>query len=84
MTVKTYFTMNARIVAILRWSADPTMLYAAQRIEELEQMASVRGECLSIAMKMLRHYAELTVFNARETVGEIEARLAVLEQGTFP
>ena len=36
MTIKTYFTMNARIVAILRQDSDPMALYAAQRIEELE------------------------------------------------
>jgi len=37
MTIKTYPEMNARIVSILRiCGADPSLLYAAQRIEELE------------------------------------------------
>ena len=33
----TYPEMNAKIVGLLRVSDSPVMLYAAQRIEELEQ-----------------------------------------------
>lgn len=35
--MNTYPEMNAKIVGILRASGDPTCLYAAQRIEELEK-----------------------------------------------
>ena len=37
MTLETYRVMNAKIVEILRWDeSNPMLLYAAQRIEELE------------------------------------------------
>jgi len=37
MTIETYPEMNTKIVDILRWDEDaPMLLYAAQRIEELE------------------------------------------------
>lgn len=37
MTIETYPEMNTKIVEILRWATDdPALLYAAQRIEELE------------------------------------------------
>lgn len=39
MEIHTYPEMNAKIVGILRVSDSPVMLYAAQRIEELERFA---------------------------------------------
>ena len=87
MTVETYFTMNAQIVAILRQGSDPMALYAAQRIEELERIAGVRGECLEIAMKALRQYAA-TILGApsyaESMLVGIKARLAMLEQENIP
>ena len=42
MAIETYPEMNVKIVGLLRWVKDnPVMLYAAQRIEELE--AEVEG-----------------------------------------
>ena len=38
MTIETYPEMNAKIIDLLRWDTDnPLMLYAAQRIEDLER-----------------------------------------------
>lgn len=37
IAVNTYPEMNRKIVALLRRCEDPMLLYAAQRIEELEQ-----------------------------------------------
>ena len=79
MTIETYFTMNARIAAILRQGSDPMALYAAQRIEELERTVGIRGECLEIAMKALRYYDRLGLAIPKKALAEIGARLAELE-----
>ena len=81
MTIETYFTMNARIVAILRQGSDPMALYAAQRIEELELISGVRYKCLVIAMETLALYTEGSADGvpAQGTLVEIEAHLAELE-----
>ena len=83
MTVKTYPTMNERIVGILRWNGDPTLLYAAQRIEELEQINHVRDECLEIAIEALQRIAGSKTTTWRHVAArilfDIEARLAELE-----
>jgi hypothetical protein len=70
----TYPEMNAKLVDLLRWDKGNSMLlYAAQRIEELERVASVRGECLAIAIEALRSARYNT------TLSVIERRLAELE-----
>ena len=83
MTIETYFTMNARIVAILRQGNDPMALYAAQRIEELERISGIRYECLEIAIEALRWYGHncpvLLCGKAGEALDDIEQRLAQLE-----
>jgi hypothetical protein len=78
MTIETYFTMNARIVAILRQGSDPMALYAAQRIEELEQIAGIRGKCLSIAVGALQNHAHLDILKVQGIMAEIKRRMAEL------
>ena len=87
MTIETYPEMNAKIVEILRTSESarigsprPSLLYAAQRIEELEQIAGIRGKCLEIAMETLEHYATSNInLFAQCTLVEIKQHLAELE-----
>jgi len=85
MTIKTYPEMDTKVIELLRWDDDnPVMLYAAQRIEELELIAGVRYECLKMAIEALRWYGYngpvLLCGKAGETLNEIERRLAELEQ----
>ena len=81
MTVETYFTMNARIVAILRQGSDPMALYAAQRIEELERTAGIRDECLETAVDALKLHSASADSTARHALNCIRQRLAELEPG---
>ena len=48
--MKTYPTMNAKIVDLLKMKDDPTSLYAAARIEELERRVK-RAERLERALE---------------------------------
>jgi hypothetical protein len=84
MTIETYFTMNARITAILRQGNDPMALYAAQRIEELERISGIRYECLEIATQALEYIKDAalpgTVEMAISALDSIEQRLAQLEE----
>ncbi len=50
--MKTYPTMNAKIVDLLKMKDDPTSLYAAARIEELERRVK-RAEKLERACKLV-------------------------------
>ena len=52
MAIETYPEMNAKIVGLLRWVKDnPVMLYAAQRIEELEaEVEGLKGCDATIAL----------------------------------
>ena len=82
MTIETYFTMNARIVAILRQGKDPMTLYAAQRIEELELISGIRYKCLEIALGALEYIKDAqpgTMEMAISALDEIQRRLAELE-----
>lgn len=51
MEIKTYPDMNEKIKGLLRFSNEPIMLYAADRIEELEHerdaaVEGLTGNCL--------------------------------------
>lgn len=66
MTIETYPEMNVKIVELLRWVTDnPVLLYAAQRIEELEvaiahleRLDAASQRVLAQAMRENRVHAE--------------------------
>jgi len=59
MTIKTYPKMNDNIVEILRYTDNPPMLYAAQRIEELE----AEVERLQIWHKLWNEVIDMNCWN---------------------
>lgn len=76
----TYPEMNAKLVDLLRWDKGNSMLlYAAQRIEELEQIASVQGGCLKIARRALEHYDHLGLAIPEKALAQIDEHLAELK-----
>ena len=84
MIIETYPEMDVKIIELLRWdTGNSLMLYAAQRIEELERIASVKDECLETAKEALYWYGRncpvLLCGKAGEALDEIERHLAELE-----
>jgi len=59
--VKTYPTMNAKIVDLLKMKDDPTSLYAAARIEELERRVK-RAEKMEKALDRACGFLKVTIF----------------------
>lgn len=78
--IKTYEEMNKEIKTLLRISGNPSQLYAAQRIEELEN----QWELLKVELEQLEEfYDRCNSENEIHVIHDIQSLIAKMETGEY-